>query len=432
MPGVVVVGLQWGDEGKGKVVDFYAQEADLVVRFNGGNNAGHTVIVKGEVHKLHLLPSGVIAGKESLIGAGLVVDPKVLLSEIEMLQSRGITPKLSISKKAHIILPFHIFQDGEQETFKGKYKAGTTKRGIGPCYSDKAARFGIRIEDLMDPKVFREKFDFMCDLKTRVFRDVYGKEFDYSGIYEEYVGYGKRIKQYVQPVSRLVNTALDHNKKVLFEGAQGTMLDLDHGYYPYGTSSNCIAGAACTGVGVGPTKISRVVGVLKAYTSRVGEGIFPTELTDETCRKLQQLGGEVGTTTGRTRRVGWFDAVTAKYSCMVNSVTDLAITKIDILGGFETVKMATKYQLPSGEIITHMDAPAEALQSKPIYEEVDGWEHLAPEQWREIALKGYKEIPANAQKYMEKISKLCHAPVTMVSVGPGREDTIIRKNIWKD
>lgn len=433
MVGIVIIGTQWGDEGKGKVVDYYAEKADMVVRFSGGNNAGHTVVVKGKSYKFNLMPSGAVRkGKRVIIGNGVVVDPKRLLEEIELLKKDGLDPNLGISERAHVIFPYHRDLDEAEENVKGKFKAGTTKRGIGPCYSDKAGRFGIRIADLMDRNVFREKLDFIFPIKEDQIK-LYGGNLSTKKeeIFENYSKLGEKLKQYVGDVVFEINDATEKRKNVLFEGTQGTMLDIDHGVYPFGTSCNVTAGAVCTGAGVSPTKIDEVIGVAKAYTSRVGEGPLPTELKDEIGERIRKKGGEFGTTTGRPRRTGWIDMITVNYSCLINGVTGIAITKLDVLGGIEKIRLCTSYGFES-KIIDKLPANPEIFAKyTPIYEEMDGWEDLSSEEWSKISKIGMSGLPKEAKAYVEKISKICKVPIYMVSIGPGREDTIELKKVFQ-
>jgi adenylosuccinate synthase len=429
---VVIVGTQWGDEGKGKVVDYYAGKADIVVRFSGGNNAGHTVVVKGKKYAFHLMPSGALRGKQLIIGNGVVVDPKTLLEEIDMLKADGITPRLSISERAHVIFPYHIALDEAEEQFKGKMKAGTTKRGIGPCYEDKAGRFGLRMCDLVDKKILKEKIELLFGLKEKQIK-VYGGRFEFSKeqLIEEYPSYGERLRKYVCDVNLSLNRAIDDGKNVLFEGTQGTMLDVDHGAYPVGTACNVTAGAACTGTGVSPLKINAVIGLTKAYVSRVGEGPLPTELKDEIGEKIRKRGAEFGTTTGRPRRVGWLDMPALRYACRVNGITGLAITKLDVIAGLEKVKVCTSYNI--GKKTTNELPPSCELlaQCKPVYKEMRGWEEFEEGKAEEIAKNGLGALPKELKDYTSEISKMCNTPIYLVSIGPGREETIILKNVFR-
>ncbi|MBI4399206.1 adenylosuccinate synthase [Candidatus Micrarchaeota archaeon] len=432
MTSVVIVGGQWGDEGKGKIVDYYASKADTVIRYSGGNNAGHTVVTGKRIFKFHLMPSGAVAGKRVLIGNGVVIDPEVLLGEIEMLQSMGLNPDLGISERAHIILPLHKLSDSAEEKIKGKWKAGTTKRGIGPCYSDKAARFGIRVIDLLNEEVLKEKLDMLFVLKERQITKVFNEPFEITKeeIFKKYTEHAEKLKKYVTDVSVEANSTIDKHKHVLFEGAQGTMLDLDHGLYPFGTSSNVTSGAACTGTGVSPKKIDEIVGVVKAYTSRVGEGPVPTELLDETGEQIRKKGMEFGTTTGRPRRVGWLDMVTVNYACRVNGLTGLAITKLDILGGLNKIKICTAYNY-KGKMITEQPADVNVYaHCKPIYEEVPGWKDMSIEEWIALAKKGYDALPKEIKSYTARISEISKTPVYLISVGQDRDATINLKDLF--
>ena len=427
MPAAVIVGAQWGDEGKGKVVDFYADRADLVVRFNGGNNAGHTVVVGDKTFKLHLLPSGSVRGEKVIIGNGTVIDPKALFEELEMFEKEGIKPNLLISSRAHIIMPYHIALDGAEESLKGKWAAGTTKKGIGPAYMDKVGRFGIRVCDLVHKETFEAKLDFILKLK-KIQMEQYGLDTSIlEGIKPTYLEYAKRLAPYVSDSSLEINNALDEGKNVMFEGAQGILLDIDHGVYPFGTSSNVVAGSACTGAGVGPTKITEVIGVVKAYLSRVGDGPVPTELKDDTGARIRETGHEYGTTTGRPRRCGWIDAVALKYANNVSGFTGIAITKLDVLGGFEKVKICTAYELDGQKITTHPALVADYERCIPVYEEMEGWPSFSEDEWIGLAGKGYDALPAQMKKYISRISQLCGAPVSLVSIGAKREATIVLK-----
>ncbi|NYZ76320.1 adenylosuccinate synthase [Candidatus Micrarchaeota archaeon] len=428
---MVIVGTQWGDEGKGKVVDYYAGKADVVVRFSGGNNAGHTVVVKGKKYAFHLMPSGALRGTQLIIGNGVVVDPKVLLEEMEMLKKEGITPKLLISERAHVIFPYHRALDEAEEQFKGKRKAGTTKRGIGPCYEDKAGRFGLRMCDLINREMLKEKIDHLFPLKEKQIQ-MYGGRFDFSKeqLLQEYNAYGEKLKEYVCDANLEMNNAINSGKKVLFEGTQGTMLDVDHGMYPVGTSCNVTAGAACTGAGVSPTKINEVVGLMKAYVSRVGEGPLPTELKDETGEYIRKKGAEFGTTTGRPRRVGWLDIPALRYACRINGISGLAITKLDVLAGLEKVNICTSYSLDkktTGEVPPSCELME---QCKPIYKEMKGWQEFEAGKAEEVAKKGYDALPKELKDYVAEVSKLSGAPAYLISIGPGREETIILKDIF--
>lgn len=427
MSAVVLIGAQWGDEGKGKVTDFLAQQADLVVRYQGGNNAGHTVVVGDQEFKLHLIPSGILyPEKLCLIGNGVVIDPMVLLKELEYLKGRGIsTDNLRISPRAHIIMPYHKVLDELIEENKGDKKIGTTKRGIGPAYMDKAARVGIRVVDLMDREEFEQLLEINLEEKNHLLTKVYEKEgLDKKAILDEYLGYADALRKYVADTSVLINNGLKEGKKVLFEGAQGTLLDLDHGTYPFVTSSHPIAGAACIGAGIGPTKISKVLGIVKAYTTRVGEGPFPTELFDETGKLIQDKGNEYGTTTGRPRRCGWFDAVISRYATRISGLTSVAITKLDVLSGLDTLKICTGYKF-GNQIITEFPASLKVLsECEPIYEEMPGWQEDISH------VSSYDELPEAARAYLDRISELSEVPVAIIGVGTRRSQTIVREEMF--
>jgi len=415
----LVIGTQWGDEGKGKVVDYFSKDADFVVRFQGGNNAGHTIKVGDEVYKLHITPSGVIQGKTGVIGNGCVVDPDVLISEIKDLTKRGIKPKLLISDRANIIMPYHKILDGIEEGFLGDKKIGTTKRGIGPCYSDKIARKGIRAIDLIDKKTLSNKLDDIILIKQRIFEAYKIKEkLDKKEILEAYLGYGKQLKNYISATHITLNKAISSRKNILFEGAQGTMLDVDFGTYPYTTSSHVMAGGLCTGSGVSPKHIDDIVGIVKAYTTRVGEGPMPTELFDKNGSHLQEKGHEFGTTTSRPRRCGWLDLVVLKHSCMISGITKLAITKLDVLDGLKAVKICTKYKL-DGKQIDYFPANIEDVKKcKPVYKEFKGWSEIKSNS------KKLSDMPKEAQSYLKFIEKELKIPIAIISIGPGRKETI--------
>lgn len=428
MSSVVVVGTQWGDEGKGKITDFLSKKADIIARFAGGDNAGHTIKFGGETYKLHLIPSGIFyQDKISVMGNGLVINPKSLVTELKGLQERGIdTSNLRISNRAHIILPYHIHQDKAEEEARGDQKIGTTCKGIGPCYQDKVARIGIRVADLLDKEVFEQKLRANVELKNRLFEKFYEVEgISFEEIFEEYYGYGQEIAQYVTDTSKILNDILDEGGRVLFEGAQGVMLDIDQGTYPFVTSSNPVAGGVAIGAGVGPSKVARVVGVSKAYTSRVGDGPFPTELFDEVGHRIREVGREYGTTTGRPRRVGWFDTVVVRHSRRVSGITDLALNSIDVLSGLETVKICTAYEY-NGEIITEYPANLHIIeQCKPVYEELPGWSEDITD------VRSLDELPENARRYVERIVELTGIQLMTFSVGPAREQTNVVNAIWE-
>lgn len=424
MSSVVLIGSQWGDEGKGKITDYLAEHADVVARFQGGNNAGHTVIVGDIEYKLHLIPSGVIyPGTKCIIGNGVVVDPQVLLDEMNYLKEKGIDvspDNLKISSHTHIIMPYHKILDGLEEEARGDSKIGTTKRGIGPCYVDKIARVGIRFCDLVDIDTFKAKLLENVTLKNRTLHKLYDQTtlLDYDAIYNQFMGYRELLAPFVDDVSVILNNYLKIGDKVLFEGAQGTLLDIDHGTYPFVTSSNPTAGYAAVGTGVGPTKIDKVLGVTKAYLTRVGEGPFPTELFDEVGDLLGTVGHEFGTTTGRKRRCGWFDAVLMNYTANINGLTHMAVTKLDVLDSLETIKICTAYEIDG--VVTKNFPPtlAELSKAKPIYEEIPGWNSST------IGIKTYKELPENAKAYLKKLEELVDVPIAIIAVGPKRDETI--------
>ncbi|GIN21971.1 MAG TPA: adenylosuccinate synthase [Bacillus bacterium] len=428
MSSVVVVGTQWGDEGKGKITDFLSENAEVIARYQGGNNAGHTIQFNNVTYKLHLIPSGIFyKNKISVIGNGMVVDPKALVQELEYLHGHSIsTDNLRISNRAHVILPYHLKIDEVEEERKGANKIGTTKKGIGPAYMDKAARIGIRIADLLDREVFEEKLTRNLKEKNRLLERFYETEgFKLEDILDEYYEYGQQFKDYVCDTSVVLNDALDEGKRVLFEGAQGVMLDIDQGTYPFVTSSNPVAGGVTIGSGVGPTKIDHVVGVCKAYTSRVGDGPFPTELKDEVGDKIREVGREYGTTTGRPRRVGWFDSVVVRHARRVSGLTDLSLNSIDVLTGIETVKICTAYDY-KGTLIKEYPANLNILKDcKPVYEELPGWTEDI------TGCKTLDELPANARHYLERVSQLTGVPLSIFSVGPDRSQTNVVKSVWR-
>lgn len=428
MSSVVVVGTQWGDEGKGKITDFLSENAEVIARYQGGNNAGHTIKFDGVTYKLHLIPSGIFyKEKISVIGNGMVVDPKALVEELAYLHEQGIsTDNLRISNRAHVILPYHIRLDEVEELRKGANKIGTTKKGIGPAYMDKAARVGIRIADLLDYEVFEAKLEQNLAEKNRLFERIYEVEgFKKEDILDEYYEYGQQFKQYVCDTSVVLNDALDEGKRVLFEGAQGVMLDIDQGTYPFVTSSNPVAGGVTIGSGVGPSKITHVVGVCKAYTSRVGDGPFPTELHDEIGQQIREVGREYGTTTGRPRRIGWFDSVVVRHARRVSGLTDLSLNSIDVLTGIETLKICTAYRYKD-EVITDYPASLKVLsECEPIYEKLPGWTEDI------TGVKSLDELPANARHYVERITQLTGVPLSTFSVGPDRTQTNVVRSAWR-
>jgi adenylosuccinate synthase len=424
---VVVVGSQWGDEGKGKITDFLSQQAEVVARYQGGNNAGHTIVFNGEKYKLHLIPSGIFfSDKICVIGNGMVVDPKALVQELAYLHDKGVTTdNLRISNRAHVILPYHLKQDELEEERKGDNKIGTTKKGIGPAYMDKAARVGIRMADLLDKEEFYEKLKRNLEEKNNLFEKMYdSNSLNIDDIFEEYYEFGQQIKKYVCDTSVVLNDAIDGGRRVLFEGAQGVMLDIDQGTYPFVTSSNPVAGGVTIGSGVGPTKINHVVGVCKAYTTRVGEGAFPTELFDEIGNTIREVGREYGTTTGRPRRVGWFDSVVVRHARRVSGITDLSLNSIDVLTGLETVKICVAYKF-RGETITEFPASLKQLaECEPVYEELPGWTEDI------TGVKTLNELPVNARHYVERVSQLVGIPLSVFSVGPDRNQTNIVRNVY--
>ncbi|HEX6873742.1 MAG TPA: adenylosuccinate synthase [Micromonosporaceae bacterium] len=427
MPAIVLIGAQWGDEGKGKVTDLLGERVDYVVRYQGGNNAGHTVILPdGRKFALHLMPSGVLTeGCVPVIGNGVVVDPKVLLTEIDGLQERGVScARLLISADAHLIMPHHRALDRVVERYLGPARIGTTGRGIGPAYGDKVARVGIRVQDLLDPGILRQKLDLVLREKNQTLVKVYNrKALDVDAVAEEYLAYAERLRPYIADTRLELARALERGATVLLEGAQATLLDVDHGTYPFVTSSNPSAGGACVGSGIPPTRITQVIGVIKAYTTRVGSGPFPTELLDDNGAHLRKVGAEYGTTTGRERRCGWFDAVVARYAVRVNGITDLVVTKLDVLSGLEKVPICVGYDI-DGERVDDMPMTQTAFHhARPIYEEHDGW-------WEDISkCRTADELPQNARRYLERIEELSGARISVVGVGPGRDENVIRHTL---
>ncbi len=421
----VIVGTQWGDEGKGKIIDVLAPKADYIVRFQGGNNAGHTVVVNDEKFILQLLPSGIINSKgKCIIGPGVVVDIEVLLKEINELEKRGKNlDNLFIDERAHLIMPYHIEIDKAREEARGENKIGTTQRGIGPCYIDKIARNGIRTGDLLEMDRFKDKLEWNIKDKNDMLQR-YGKEtFELEVLYEKYVDLAQKIKHRIIDAVSEVNEAVDNNKTVLFEGAQALMLDIDYGTYPYVTSSSPTAGGAAVGAGVSPRKIERVLGVMKAYTTRVGEGPFPTEEDNETGEILRKTGGEYGSNTGRPRRCGWLDLVIGKYAVMINGLTDIVLTKLDVLDGFDKVKIAVAYEIDGKRYINYPPNLRKSKEIKVIYEEFDGWKEDISK------IKNYNELPENCKKYINFIEEFLGCPVSMVSVGPERTQNIYLKDL---
>ena len=422
MPAVIVLGAQWGDEGKGKATDQLGQNTDYVVKFNGGNNAGHTVVIDGEKYALHLLPAGILSkGVTPIIGNGVVVDIDVLFQELAEMESRGVDcSRLKISSNAHIIPSYNRLMDQANERARGKNQIGTTGRGIGPTYADKMNRVGIRIQDLFDPKTLSEKIEAALAPKNEVFAAVGMETLDPDTVTEELLAYADRIRPMVCDASLEVNEALDRGDTVLFEGGQATMLDIDHGTYPFVTSSNPTAGGALTGTGVGPTRIDRVVGVAKAYTTRVGEGPFPTELDDEVGEALRHKGGEFGVTTGRARRTGWFDAVVMRYATRINGLTDICLTKLDVLSGYPTIPVCVAYEV-DGVRMEEMPLDQVGFENAvPVYEELPGWEEDI------TGCRTFEELPKNAQDYIARLEELSRCRIQSIGVGAGREATIVR------
>jgi adenylosuccinate synthase len=419
MPVNLIIGTQWGDEGKGKVVDFYSKDADYVVRFQGGNNAGHTIKVGNDVYKLHIIPSGVIQGKIGVIGNGVVIDPKVLINEIKNLKDRGISPKLMISSRANVIMPYHVILDGVEEDSLGDKKIGTTRRGIGPCYCDKIARKGVRFADLINRESLEEVLDIILPKKKKLFEMFkIDKSIKKNEIIEEYLQYGAYLKPYISETQLELNDAIASDKNIILEGAQGSLLDIDFGTYPFTTSSNTISGGSCTGLGIGPRSFKKIIGVVKAYTTRVGEGPLPTELFDKNGKHLQQKGCEYGTTTNRPRRCGWLDLVVVKHSCMISGITDLAITKLDVLTGLNKIKICTNY-LIDGKKIDYIPATIKEIKKcEPIYKELNGWDEKI------MKLSNISGLPENARKYLEYIESVTKTNLCLLSYGPDRSETI--------
>lgn len=429
MSSIVIMGSQWGDEGKGKMTDWLAQKADMIVRYQGGNNAGHTIAFNGKTYKLQLIPSGIFEPQKiNVIGNGVVVNPKALLGELQMLKDAGVTPSnLKISSRAHLILPYHIQLDIAQEKQRGDRKVGTTHNGIGPAYMDKAARIGIRMCDLLEKDTFATKLKENLAQKNALFEKIYDEEpFDFDSLFNEYYEYGQQLKDYVTDTSVLVNEAISAGKNVLFEGAQGIMLDLDHGTYPYVTSSNPVVGGALAGAGVGPQSLTKMVGVCKAYSTRVGEGPFPTELTNETGDWIREKAHEYGTVTGRPRRIGWFDAVAMRHAKRVSGMNCLSLNLLDIFTGLKKVKICTAYMLDGKQIDYYPASLKELERCEPVYEKFDGWtEDIS-------TVTEYDQLPANAKKYLKRIEELTGLQLMTISVGPSREQTITLKDAWED
>ena len=428
MPAIVVIGTQWGDEGKGKIVDHLAEKADVVVRYQGGNNAGHTVVVNGIQHKLHLLPSGILfPGCLCIIGNDVVIDPEVLLQEMETMQERGIdVSSLRISNRAHLIMPYHRLFDALEETMKGEQKVGTTGRGIGPCYQDRAARTGIRMVSLLDRQAFADELRTNLDYKNRILTRVFNeKALDFEAVFTQYCEFAEKLRPYVADTATLLHQQLVAGKKILFEGAQATMLDLSHGTYPYVTSSNPSAGAASVGSGVGPRCLDKVIGVVKAYSTRVGSGPFPTELLDAVGDSIRETGHEYGTTTGRPRRCGWLDACVLRYARMINGIDCIALTRLDILDQLPVLKICTGYRY-QGKILEEFPASLKVLgEVEPVYEEVPGW-------LTDISgVRKYQDLPENCRLYLEKITSSTGMRIGIVSVGPEREQTILLETMFQ-
>ncbi len=422
MPATVVIGAQWGDEGKGKVVDLLAERSDLVARYQGGNNAGHTIVADEQVYKLHLVPSGILyPGTICVIGNGTVVDPGALVTEIDGLEERGVSlDGLKLSGNAHLIMPYHVMLDGAAEMRLGRFSIGTTRRGIGPCYEDKAARVGIRAQDLLDPKILVRKLEVALEAKNEILEKLWGMpRLEPERVAEDQLRFAERLRPFIDDTALIIDEALRAGKRVLFEGAQGTMLDIDHGTYPFVTSSNPTAGAACTGTGIGPTRIDRVLGVTKAYVTRVGEGPFPTELDDADGQRMLERGNEFGTTTGRQRRCGWLDLVALRYAARLSGMTGLALTKLDVLSGFERVKLCVAYRDRDGKRLTTFPYHQTVFHGcTPEYEELPGW-HEDLSDCREL-----DDLPPPARAYVERIAEAVEVPITLIGTGQGRHQVI--------
>ena len=426
MPAIVIVGAQWGDEGKGKATDLLGDRVEYVVRYQGGNNAGHTVVIGDQKYALHLLPSGILSPSVvPVIGNGVVIDPGVLLQEIKGLNERGInTSKLVISANAHLITPYHRTIDKVTERFLGNNKIGTTGRGIGPAYADKINRIGIRVQDLFDPSILEQKIEAALRDKNQVLTKVFNRKgMEVKQIVDEYLEYADILRPYVTDTSLLLNQALAAGKVVLLEGSQGTLLDVDHGTYPFVTSSNPTAGGACAGSGIGPTKITRVIGILKAYTTRVGSGPFPTELFDEDGEALRRIGGEVGVTTGRNRRCGWVDAPIARYATRVNGLTDFFLTKLDVLTGWEKIPVCVAYDIDGTRVEEIPTTQTDFHHAKPIYEYLPGWKEDISK------ARSLEDLPANARSYVQYLEDISGAPMSAIGVGPGRDETIAVRDL---
>ena len=428
MPAIVLLGAQWGDEGKGKATDILGDRVDYVVRYQGGNNAGHTVVIGDQKYALHLLPSGILSPNViPVIGNGVVIDPAVLLDEIKGLNERGIdTSKLVISSNAHLITPYHRTIDKVSERFLGKAKIGTTGRGIGPAYADKISRIGIRVQDLFDESILQKKIEGALKDKNQVLTKVFNrKDMQVSEILEEYLGYAEILRPYIADTALLLNQALENGKTVLLEGSQGTLLDVDHGTYPFVTSSNPTAGGACTGSGIGPTKIERVIGIVKAYTTRVGSGPFPTELENEDGEKLRTIGHEYGTTTGRNRRCGWYDAPIARFAVRINGLTDFFLTKLDVLTGWEKIPVCVAYEIDGQRVEEVPSSQTDFHHAIPIYEYLPGWSEDISK------ARSLAELPKNARDYIAFLEEISGAPMSAIGVGPGRDETIVTRDLLK-
>jgi adenylosuccinate synthase len=426
MPAIVLLGAQWGDEGKGKATDLLGERVDFVVRYQGGNNAGHTVVIGDQKYALHLLPSGILSPNVvPVIGNGVVIDPGVLLEEIEALRSRGIdTSRLVISANAHLITPYHRAIDKISERFLGKAKIGTTGRGIGPAYADKINRIGIRVQDLFDPHILQQKVESALGDKNQIFVKVFNRKgISAEAVIEEYLGYAEILRPFVTDTSLLLNNALDAGKVVLLEGSQGTLLDVDHGTYPFVTSSNPTAGGACAGSGIGPTRVTRVIGIVKAYTTRVGSGPFPTELLDEDGEKLRTIGHEYGVTTGRNRRCGWFDAPVARYASRINGLTDFFLTKLDVLTGWKEIPVCVAYEVDGKRTEELPTNQTDFHHAKPIYENLPGWDEDISK------ARSLDDLPKNARAYVEFLENISGARISAVGVGPGRDETIAVRDL---
>jgi adenylosuccinate synthase len=426
MPAAVLVGAQWGDEGKGKATDLLGGDVDYVVRYQGGNNAGHTVVIGDQKYALHLLPTGILSPDVvPVIGNGVVIDPGVLLSEIDGLAARGISAeRLLISSNAHLIMPHHKALDKVTERYLGKAKIGTTGRGIGPAYGDKIARMGVRVQDLFDPGILAKKIEVALTEKNQVLTKVYNRRgIEPEAVLEEYLGYAERLKPHIADTSLVLSKALDEGKFVLLEGGQGTLLDIDHGTYPFVTSSSPTSGGACAGAGIPPNRLTKIIGILKAYTTRVGSGPFPTELTDEMGDWLRQTGGEYGVTTGRNRRCGWFDAVIARYATRINGITDYFLTKLDVLSGLERIPVCVAYDVDG---VRHDEIPmtqTDFHHATPIYEEFPGWREDI------TSAKSFDDLPPNAQAYVRALEEMAGAPISAIGVGPGRDQTVVVRSL---